>query len=60
VDLAAKSLANFLQSCIAEMQLAAQSLGKNALQELNGDDLVSVDRDIAEALGIRYAGTARR
>ncbi|HBG22734.1 MAG TPA: FMN-binding glutamate synthase family protein [Peptococcaceae bacterium] len=60
VDRAAQCLANFLQSCIAEMRLAAQALGKNAVNEINSDDLVSVDRELSESLRIRYAGTPRR
>jgi len=60
VERAAKSLANFLNSCVAEMRLAVQAVGKNSIKELNRDDLVSVDRDLAEALGIRYAGHGRK
>jgi glutamate synthase domain-containing protein 2 len=37
VDRAAQCLANFLQSCIAEMRLAVQALGKTALKEINRD-----------------------
>ncbi|MGE5418435.1 MAG: FMN-binding glutamate synthase family protein [Acidobacteriota bacterium] len=54
IDLAAKHLANFLKSCTAEMKLAVQALGKNALSELNRDDLVTTSPDLAEFLGIRY------
>ena len=60
VERAAQCLANFLNSCIAEMRLAVQALGKNALKEMSSDDLVSVDRDLSEALRIRYAGTPRQ
>ena len=60
VEQAAKSLSNFLNSCMAEMRLAVQAVGKNSIKELNKDDLVSVDRDLAEALGIRYAGHGRK
>lgn len=60
VDRAAQCLANFLQSCIAEMRLAVQALGKTALKEINRDDLVSVDRELSESLRIRYAGTPRQ
>ncbi len=59
IDKAAKSLANFLSSCTAEMKLAAQALAKQAFTELSLDDLVTVDRDLAEFMGIRYAGSAR-
>jgi methylamine---glutamate N-methyltransferase subunit C len=59
VDEAAKHLANFLQSCVAEMRLAVQAIGKTALKELNRDDLVTVDKDIAEFANIRYAAKHR-
>jgi len=59
VDRAAQSVANFLKSCAAEMKLAAQALGKNSLTELCRDDLVTVDRDLAEFAKIRYAGSPR-
>nr|WP_092073447.1 FMN-binding glutamate synthase family protein [Dendrosporobacter quercicolus]NSL48058.1 FMN-binding glutamate synthase family protein [Dendrosporobacter quercicolus DSM 1736]SDM62345.1 Glutamate synthase domain-containing protein 2 [Dendrosporobacter quercicolus] len=60
IDKAARSLANFLISCTAEMKLAAQALGKQALNELGPADLVTVDKDLAEFIGIRYAGQIRR
>lgn len=59
VDKAAHHLTNFLKSCTAEMKLAVQALGKNALRELNRDDLVAVDKELAECIGIRYAGQSR-
>ena len=60
VDKAAKSLANFFSSCVAEMKLAIQAIGKKSTSELTRDDLVTVDRDLAEFAGIRYAGSARK
>jgi len=59
VDKAARHLANFLESCTAEMKLAVQAVGKNALSELGRGDLVTVDKDMAEFAGIRYAGSHR-
>lgn len=59
VDLAAQHLANFLVSCRAEMQLAAQAIGKQALRELDRSDLVTVEKDLAEFAGIRYAASHR-
>jgi glutamate synthase domain-containing protein 2 len=59
VDLAAQHLANFLLSCRAEMQLAAQAVGKQALRELDRSDLVTVEKDLAEFAGIRYAASRR-
>lgn len=60
IDQAAICLANFLRSCTAEMKLAVQAVGKNALAELNREDLVAVERELARCLGIRYAGAPRR
>ena len=60
VELAAKHLSNFLKSCTAEMQLAVQAVGKNAFNELNRDDLVTVDKDLAQFAGIHYAGSQRK
>lgn len=57
---AAQHLANFLNSCTAEMKLAVQAVGKKALSELDRSDLVTVDRDLAEFAGIRYAASHRR
>lgn len=60
VDKGAYHLANFLKSCTAEMQLAVQAVGKTAFKELNRDDLVTVDKDLADFMSIRYAGSHRR
>lgn len=60
VDKAATSLANFLKSCTEEMKLAVQAVGRQAVKELNRDDLVTIDRDLAEFAGIRYAGSPRK
>lgn len=59
VEQAAHCLANFLKSSLEEMRLVAQTLGKNSLKGLGKDDLVSVDRELAGSLGIRYAGEPR-
>jgi len=60
IDEAAQSLANFLNSCIAEMKVAVQAMGKTSFKELNREDLVTVDKDLAQFMGIRYAGEARK
>ncbi|BBB92117.1 MAG TPA: FMN-binding glutamate synthase family protein [Methylomusa anaerophila] len=59
INKAAGHLAKFLTSCIVEMQLAVQAVGKNALKELNREDLVTVDRDLAQFAGLRYAASHR-
>ncbi len=60
IDKAAEHLANFLASCTEEMKLAVQAVGKNACNELGRGDLVTVDRDLADFAGIRYAASHRR
>jgi len=60
IDKAALHLSNFLKSCIEEMKLAVQATGKNSIKELDKSDLVTVDKDLAEFLGIRYGGSPRK
>ncbi len=60
VDKAATALSNFLKSCVAEMKLALQAIGRKSTSELTRDDLVTVDKDLAGFAGIRYAGSARK
>lgn len=59
VDKAATNLANFLFSCVAEMKLAVQAIGKNSIKELDRSDLVATDKNLAQFLGIRDASTPR-
>lgn len=59
IDLAARHLFNYLTSCIAEMKLAVQALGKDALVQLDRSDLVTVDPELAQFAGIRYAASHR-
>lgn len=54
IDLAARSLSNFLTSCNKEMKLALQAMGKKNISELSIDDLVSLDRNISDYTNIRY------
>lgn len=60
IDEAALHLSNFLKSCIAEMKMAVQAIGKKAIAELNKKDLVTVDKELAEFLDIRYAASPRK
>lgn len=60
IEQAARSLANFLKSSVQEMKLAVQAVGKEAISELDRNDLVTVDKDLAEFMDIRYAGTPRQ
>ena len=55
----ATSLANFLNSCTEEIKLALQALGKKSVSELSREDLVTTNKDLAEFMNIRYAGSPR-
>jgi glutamate synthase domain-containing protein 2 len=48
----ALSLNNYFQSCVAEMEAIARSLGKNSFKDLGRDDLVALDPLYAEAAGV--------
>jgi glutamate synthase domain-containing protein 2 len=56
VEEGAEHLAKFLKSCVEEMKLVAYALGKTDLAQLKRSDLVTVNRELAEILGIDYAG----
>jgi glutamate synthase domain-containing protein 2 len=52
VDEAARSLANYLQSCREEMELALRSLGKTSLKALKPTDLCALSPQIAALTGV--------
>jgi glutamate synthase domain-containing protein 2 len=56
VEEAAEHLTKFLKSCVEEMKLVTYALGKTDLAQLDRSDLVCVDKDLAGALRIDYAG----
>lgn len=56
VELGAKTLSNFLNSCNEEMKLALVAMGKTGFDQLSTTDLVTVDKDLSDCLGIGYAG----
>lgn len=60
VEEGSKNLANFLKSCTTEMKHAIQVIGKKSTTELNRNDLVSMDKDLAEFMTIRYGASHRR
>lgn len=60
VDLAAKSLTNFLQSCVAEMVLGAVALGKNDLSTVDRSDLCALTPYAAEITGVQPAYRQKR
>lgn len=60
IDEAASHLYNFIKSCNEELKAAVQVIGKSDIHELNREDLVTVDKDLAQFMGIRYAGSHRK
>ncbi len=59
VDLAAQHLANFIKASTEEMQLLAQTLGKDDIRSVNMDDMVALSREIAEITGVQPAYRVR-
>lgn len=55
VELAAKSLTNFLRSCVAEMVLGAVALGKEDLRAINREDLCALTPYAATVTGVAPA-----
>ncbi|MGD6793843.1 FMN-binding glutamate synthase family protein [Metabacillus indicus] len=60
VEKGAKDLANFLNSCTEEIKSALQVLGKTSSTQLAREDIVTVDKDLAEFMGIRYGASHRK
>ncbi|MHB1418893.1 MAG: FMN-binding glutamate synthase family protein [Bacillota bacterium] len=54
VEQAAKNLCNFLKSCTEEMAEGVRALGKTAFNQVNKEDLVSLDPIISESMGIDF------
>lgn len=60
VDEGSQHLANFLNSCKAEMVMALQAMGKSSIRLLGREDLVSIDPGLAKVLHLGYAGEPER
>jgi nitrite reductase/ring-hydroxylating ferredoxin subunit len=56
VELAARRLQRFLESTVELMTILARACGHRRLADLNLDDLVTFDRDLAYLSGVPYAG----
>jgi methylamine---glutamate N-methyltransferase subunit C len=52
VDEAAKSVANFLQSCNQEIMLAIRALGWSSLKEVSAKDLCALTGEVAKMTGV--------
>jgi glutamate synthase domain-containing protein 2 len=59
IEVASEHLAKFLKSCTDEMKLVAYALGKTDLTQIDRQDLVCMDRELARILGVDYAGLSR-
>ena len=59
VDRGAHRLANYLQSCMGEIEYVVQSLGKTAVRDLDRDDLVALDPQVGDLCGVRLAWRPR-
>jgi len=55
VDAGAQAVANFIKASTTEMQLLAQTVGKDDLHKVDRDDMVALSREIAEITGVQLA-----
>ncbi|MBU5484801.1 FMN-binding glutamate synthase family protein [Clostridium sp. MSJ-11] len=55
-DRGAETLSNFLMSCQEEMKLSLAAMAKTDITQLTKEDLMSVDRELSEVLGVAYGG----
>lgn len=58
VDMAAKNLVRYLGSCVTEMEMVAQSLGRTSLSDISKSDLCTTDSEVARATGIPWGFVA--
>ncbi len=59
IEQAAEHLAKFLKSCVEEMKLVIYALGKTDINQVNRQDLVCMDRELARILGVDYGALSR-
>ena len=59
VDVAAQRLTRYLESVTELMVVLARACGHASLGGFTPDDLTSWKRDVAELVGVAYAGVAR-
>lgn len=58
IDTAARSLMRYLNACMTEMELVAQSLGRTSLSDISKSDLCTMDAEVARATGIQWGWAA--
>lgn len=54
-DLAAQKVANYLASCMQDIEYVVRVLGKTSVAAVGREDLVALSRDVAEIAGVRLA-----
>ena len=60
VEASAQRVANFLNVSLEELKTFARITGNTSVHDLSMDNLVTLDKEIAEYTGIRHAGSSRR
>ena len=60
VDASAQRVANFLNVSLEELKTFARVTGNTSVHDLSMDNLVTLDKEIAEYTGIRHAGSPRK
>ncbi|MGM0881871.1 MAG: FMN-binding glutamate synthase family protein [Bacillota bacterium] len=58
VDTASKNLVRYLNSCVTEMEMVAQSLGRTSLSDISKSDLCTTDSEVSRATGIQWGFVA--
>ena len=56
VEQSAKQLATFLQASVELIKVVARACGHDDIRKFNFDDLSTLDHDIHQLTGIKYAG----
>lgn len=59
MELAAKGVHHFLESCRKEMEIAIRTAGHTRVHDLTPKDLCALDSDVARVTGVHYAGWPR-
>ena len=60
VEASAQRVANFLNVSLEELKTFARITGNTSVHDLSMDNLVTLDKEIAEYTGMRHAGSPRR
>jgi hypothetical protein len=58
VEKSAQQLARFLQASVQLMQVIARACGHTHLDQFNSDDITTWKKEMADLIGIQFAGVA--